>query len=426
MIDQYISHVQIGDEVYTIRDGNIANDDILTIQGTVNDTLIIGPKAVAVRPYILGVTGLSSSTPTLTRTYDNTGVNWGASNGVIEFTGLQMNKIWGGYCGNDGEPLTWSTSVNNFITEDGVAYNHNVFSVIKRFFVKPTYTTLNGTTVLEGIALAFTDSAPDSDWQDWFHGHSYIGVGCYKDRALSGSVALQSKRGRSLDTTTTTTADKIVSAYKLCSTTNGSLHEKWYNENSILQVLFMVLFGTRQTESVFPQATYRHYQSDTRATGYLDSMRANSSCATGYEASGSSGLRGNIFLGIEDFVGYGYELVAGLVYNGATSYISDAYSTFTNSTTGLPASTITRHAASNYIMGLRCDAAHPGLIIPVLTGGTESTYYCDYQWYTTGVLVLYQGAGYPYAYLGVFSFLGSTAPSYAHAYRAGRLCRTPA
>ena len=364
--------------------------------------------------YTMGFRGMSTSGPSLTRAGDTASATWSATSGVISFDGIDITKVFGGYVGNDGEELTWDST--NLVYKNGsTTYTGNVFVKINRFFCKAYYE--NG--VLDGYDLYFGSEAPDATYQDWFLGKDHCIIGCYKARGGGMSSGLQSKQG--LTYTGSASANNIVTAYKLNFSTAYSLHEKWYNENAILQVLFMALFATRQTEDVFPQATYRDRSNDTRATGYMDSYRSQSLFA--YEPTGESGYRGNMFLGIEDFVGWGYELVAGVKLNGTNVCPTMDYANFSYSDT-YTASSCVLSATDGSITQLQEDSSNAGLLIPKdTTGGSDSTYFCDYQ--SHGGNCWYQGATAPDASTGLFYFRGSTGASNSYGYLAARLCGKP-
>ena len=374
---------------------------------------VVYEKVAPVTGYEIGFRGMSSSTPALTRTGSAVGATWAATSGVIAIDGIDISKIFGGYVGNDGEELTWD-SANSVYKNGSTTYTGNVFVKINRFFCKAYY---DG-GVLDGYDLYFGAEAPDATYQDWFLGKDHCVIGCYKARGGGYGNGLQSKQG--LSYTSATTANAIVTAYKLNSSTAYSLHEKWYNENAILQVLFMALFATRQTEDVFPQATYRHRTNDTRATGYMDGYRSQSLFA--YEPTGDSGKRGNMVLGIEDFVGWGYELVAGVVLSETSVCPTLDYANFAYSNTY--AADLTLPSSDNYITQLQESTTNGGLLVPKdTTGGSDSTYFCDYQWH--GGNCWYQGAYDPYANIGLFSFIGDRDASNSSYNCAARLCGKP-
>lgn len=377
---------------------------------------VVYEKTAPATSYEIGFRGMVGSQTSLTRTGQAVGASWSATSGVISIVGIDLTKIFGGYVGNDGEALTWDSTNLKYMDGNSV-YSGNVFVKLNRFFIKPYY---DQDSKLDGYDLCFAPTAPEG-YEDWFLGKDHCIIGCYKARGGGFSSGLQSKQG--LTYTGSCFANTIVTAYKLNSSAAYSLHEKWYNENAILQVLFMAIFATKQTTDVFPEATYRHRTNDTRPTGYMDSYRAQSLCA--YEPTGDSGKRGNMFLGIEDFCGWGYELVAGVVLNNANVCPTTDYANFSYSGS-YTASAITRPTDSNYITELQEDASNPGLLIPkTASGGSDTTYFCDYNYYGAGTMVWYQGACDPYAYAGVFYFLGTSDASTSSTYCAARLCGKP-
>lgn len=371
----------------------------------------------SVTAYEIGFRGMSNSNPALTRTGEAVGATWAATSGVISIDGIDLTKIFGGYVGNDGEELTWD-SVNSVYKNGSTTYTGNVFVKINRFFAKAHYEG----SVLDGYDLCFAPSAPDNTYQDWFLGKDHCIIGCYKARGGGFSNGLQSKQG--LSYTSATSANDIVTAYKLNSSNAYSLHEKWYNENAILQVLFMALFATKQTTDVFPEETYRHRSNDTRPTGYMDTYRAQSLFA--YEPTGDSGKRGNMFLGIEDFVGWGYELVCGVKLNGTDLQVSLDYANFAYANTYTTAVVnLSSVSSGSYIVSLQEDTTNVGLLVPKVasSAASDSTYFCDAAY--TGGAVWYQGAGDPRARVGLFCFFGSNPAGSSTDSYAARLCGTP-
>lgn len=370
--------------------------------------------------YTIGFTGMSQSTPALTRTDSAVGATYSTSNGVIEVTGLDMSKIWGGYIGNDGEELTWDGT--NFLS-NGEVYSGNVFSKINRFFCKPIYVD----STLDGYQLIYADTQPEGT-QDWFYGKDYVGIGCYKACVITGSEAMVSIRGR-YSGRVQTNANNAVKAYKLASTTNGNLHEKWFNEDAILKVLFMVIFATRQTEDVFPKNTYRAW-TDSKATGFLDSMRTSSSIATGYTTSYAEAANGNIFLGVEDFIGLVEELVAGIIFSNTVVQTTMDFANFSFSGSyatadiSIPPSSV----SGQYVKSLQQSDSVSGLLLPkelINDADAMTTYFCDKCY--VGGNCLYNATGGAYDDCGAFYFVcsGNTSSMSGYLY-SGRLCRTPA
>lgn len=358
--------------------------------------------------YEIGFRGMVGSQTSLTRTGEAIGATWTDSSGVISINGIDISKIWGGYVGNDGETLTWDPATLKYMNGSSV-YTGNVFTKLNRFFIKPYYEN----SKLDGYDLYFGKKAPSAEYEDWFLGKDHCIIGCYKarnDGHLSGG--LQSKQA--LTHMVGCTPNNTVIAYKLNSSTAYSLHEKWYNENAILQVLFMVIFATKRTEDVFPRETFRSYNSDTRATGYMDSYRASSLFA--YEPTGDSGKRGNMFLGIEDFVGWGFELVAGVVLNDTSVCPTTDYANFNYSNTYT--ADLTLSSTNGWITELQESTTNPGLLVPKTTGGRETTYFCD--WQSIDSNCWYQGAAVPNDYGGVFCFIQAGSGS-----GAARLCGIP-
>lgn len=412
------------DSVYEVIDDKC----YVTLTNPTANIVIIAECPVKSR-YILGVSGMSQSTPALTRTDDATDITWAAgSNGAIEFTGLNTNKIWGGYIGNDEEELTWDATNKKYL-HNGVEYTGDVYSKLNRFFVKPVYVEINSKQVLDGFKLCYATAAPDSTWQDWFKGKSYTKIGCYKctggDNITNG---LQSKQGIG-NSRATPNALALASTQSTSST--STVHMQWYNQSAILQVLFYTLFATRQADDVFPQDTYRNYY-DSKKTGYLDTMRNNSSIATGCGVSGGSGKKGNMFFGIEDFLGFGFDIIGGLKMTGGLVQVTDAYSTFNYSTNYSYADINLNKFSSRthtYITSLQLSTTIPGLLLPY-EGTTNSsaldTYFCDEVFLGNDSFnPVYQNAAGPGAGPGPASFYSSMTANYEYDAFTTRLCGEP-
>lgn len=182
----------------------------------------------------------------------------------------------------------------------------------------------------------------------------------------------------------------------------------------------MALFATRQTDDVFPVDTYRAYQ-DTQNTGYLDEMRAASTCATGYSISKT----GNMFLGIEDFIGYSYECLGGVKLSSTNIQTSLDYNTFSFSKTYTQAdiNLSSTKKSGGYISSLQESSSVPGLLMPKTTTASGTTYYCDTM--DRGGVPLFQSASLPHMSRGVFHLFGSEQAADSSAIRGARLCGEP-
>ena len=396
---------------------------IIILSGATQDVTVVVECEVA--PYEIGFRGMAGSQTSLTRTGQAVGATWSANSGVISINGIDLTKIIGGYVGNDGEALTWDGENLKYMNGNSI-YFGDVFVKINRFFIKPYY---DQNSKLDGFDLNFGNIAP-SGYEDWFLGKDHCVIGCYKARSGPGAFTngLQSKQSIVAGDAGAypITANNIVTAYKKNSSTVYSLHEKWYNENAILQVLFMALFATKQTTDVFPEATFRHPDNDTRATGYMDSYRAQSLFA--YEPTGNSGKRGNMFLGIEDFVGWGLELVAGVKLNGndicsTTDYANFSYSeTYQSSDVNLSSFT-----SGLYISEMQKSDNVPGLFVPKTGIGSgisyANQYFCD-RGYVDGNC-WFQGAEGTSSIYGIFYFAGNSDSSMMNSQYAARLCGLP-
>ena len=95
----------------------------------------------------------------------------------------------------------------------------------------------------------------------------------------------------------------------------------------------------------------------------------------------------------------------------------------TASTDGYNALSYAMPTASNYITKLGYDSNHPTINMPSqASGGSASTYYCDYMWYASGNRPCLVVVGVAFAYVGLFSLSGDRAWSDAGRVR---LCFKP-
>lgn len=116
----------------------------------------------------------------------------------------------------------------------------------------------------------------------------------------------------------------------------------------------------------------------------------------------------------------------GIAHNSEHIYFSNKPSKYidqpTASSDGYSELGYTLATSSNYIKQLGVDDNHKDINFPKEVGGTASTYYCDYLYYSSGNRPLYCSVGGTNAYYGLF---------YAHAYSVWssaygvRLCFKP-
>ena len=103
---------QYAEDFCIIGSNGNANGGTVTVAYGVAPCFALGVAPVS-QAYEIGFRGMVGSQTGLTRTGEAIGATWSATSGVISIVGIDMEKIWGGYVGNDGETLTWdSTNLN--------------------------------------------------------------------------------------------------------------------------------------------------------------------------------------------------------------------------------------------------------------------------------------------------------------------------
>ena len=204
----------------------------------------------------------------------------------------------------------------------------------------------------------------------------YAYYGKYKGYVSSSKLC--SKSG------VTPTYSTTIDNYRTYARNNGAnYHQTDWCAVFTAQIMLMCVYATTQATNIL---TYRSYSS----------------------ATGS----GTQILGIEDIIGNGYEDVDGVCFYGgsalgscAVAYdekISDYKATTTTNKTTLTGAS----GSSGYIKTMYYASGKPALsIFPKTTGGSSSTYYCDYFYMgsSSGSAYLsYWGADSAYDRYGLF------------------------
>lgn len=159
---------------------------------------------------------------------------------------------------------------------------------------------------------------------------------------------------------------------------------------SAIQMLCMVEFATTNAQAAIGRG-YCDNNSAALSTGSCNNV-AN---LTGRPA-GTDGKTGVVYRGIEDFWGNVWEWVDGVNWNGGTYYVCNNPANYADDTatnyTALSYKGSTGWSQS-YITTEGLDAGNnPHVMLPSAAGsGSESTYYCDACWSSTGWKVFRRG-----------------------------------
>ena len=194
---------------------------------------------------------------------------------------------------------------------------------------------------------------------------------------------------------------------------------------SAIQMLCMVEFATTNAQAAIGRG-YCDSNSAALSTGSCNNV-AN---LTGRPA-GTDGKTGVVYRGIEDFWGNVWEWVDGVNWNGGTYYVCNNPANYADDTatnyTALSYKGATNWSSS-YITTEGLDTGNnPHVMLPSAAGsGSESTYYCDACWSSTGWRVFRRGGSWDAgSYCGLFTASLSSASSFSTSSIGSRLLYIP-
>lgn len=194
---------------------------------------------------------------------------------------------------------------------------------------------------------------------------------------------------------------------------------------SAIQMLCMVEFATTNAQAAIGRG-YCDSNSAALSTGSCNNV-AN---LTGRPA-GTDGKTGVVYRGIEDFWGNVWEWVDGVNWNGGTYYVCNNPANYADDTaTNYTALSYKGNTgwSSSYITTEGLDTGNNShVMLPSAAGsGSESTYYCDTCWSSTGWRVFRRGGGWSIgSYCGLCTAYLGSASSASHAALGSRLLYTP-
>ena len=171
--------------------------------------------------------------------------------------------------------------------------------------------------------------------------------------------------------------------------------------------------------------------------GYVDKTSSGSAQTSGAcdnvanltgRASGTDGLTQMIYRGIENFYGNIYDWVDGVNANGQSLYVClnpDNYADDT-STNYTQLSYNLGTTSGEFIKTLGMDTSNNWAMLPNTTGGSDSTYYPDKMWFSSGWHVALFGGAWNYASsAGAFCWSLGNSSSDAYSDTGSRLLYTP-
>ncbi|MCQ4894906.1 hypothetical protein [Anaerotruncus sp. DFI.9.16] len=194
---------------------------------------------------------------------------------------------------------------------------------------------------------------------------------------------------------------------------------------SAIQMLCMVEFATTNAQAAIGRG-YCDSNSAALSTGSCNNV-AN---LTGRPA-GTDGKTGVVYRGIEDFWGNVWEWVDGVNWNGGTYYVCNNPANYADDTaTNYTALSYKGNTgwSSSYITTEGLDTGNNShVMLPSAAGsGSESTYYCDACWSSTGWRVFQHGGGWNYgSHCGLFTAVLNYSSSSSSANFGSRLLYIP-
>ncbi len=326
--------------------------------------------SVTIENYVFGISGVGSSSPTLTRTYANQSKT-ATSDEILDF--FVADKDVTDSLGNHFVKLK---KFYVCITSDSsgvLTYKLSHYKVDSSYFLNPYFKDKDGNEI------------------------DYAFYGKYKGYVSSSKLC--SKSG--VTPTYSTTGDN----YRTYARNNSAnYHQTDWCAVFTAQIMCMCAYATTNAENIL---SYRSYGS----------------------ATGS----GTQIFGIEDIVGNGLEFVDGVVFRSGSTLtassvswadkISDYASGITTNQTTL--SNATSSSSGSYISKMYYVSGKPALSIfpKSLSGGSSTTYYCDAFYYNSSNSPnsTWWGADGADSLLGLFSLLCVVSWSYTGSSCGSRL-----
>ena len=317
---------------------------------------------------VYGISGVGSSSPTLTRIRKNESLT-PTSDEIIDFFVADTDVT-----DSLGNHFVKLKKFYVLITEESdgtLTYKLSHYKVNSNYFLNPYFKDKDGNEI------------------------DYAYYGKYKGYVSSSKLC--SKSG------VTPTYSTTIDNYRTYARNNGAnYHQTDWCAVFTAQIMLMCVYATTQATNIL---TYRSY--------------------------GSSTGSGTQILGIEDIIGNGYEDVDGVVFRSGSSLaassvswadkISDYASGITTNQTTLTGAT---GSSGSYISKMYYVSGKPALsIFPKALSGSSSTYYCDAFYYNSSNSpnLCCWGADGSYGYSGLFCLRCNYAWSFTDGFIGARL-----
>ena len=349
---------------------------------------------VSEKSKIYGVDNVGQSAPTLTRTDSAIGrtVTVGASEIKSDFDRC----------------YPWS-DMHEVVDDSG-----NVFIRIPKFYSRITKNA-NGTYKhqlsgyrYEGFTTLFVDGKGNEI--------DYVLVGKYE--ASGTSAKAESKSGK------TCLVNVTLPQMRTACKANGEGYQQYdFLIDAIIKELFLIEMATTNSQSVM----YGYLNSSNSAaiqTGRTDAVKT----ASGSEESNTDGQHACKYRGIENPYGNVWKWCDGITFANTKIYICLDPNHYVSEDTAAPYFYVGERLTSNgYLKEVSQFDKFPVLgFASSVTGGSDATYYCDYNYaYSGGTVLCVGGAWRNGGNGGLWCWNGDNGASSAHSDLGGRLCYKP-
>ena len=346
---------------------------------------------VSEKSKIYGVDNVGQSAPTLTRTDSAIGrtVTVGASEIKSDFDRC----------------YPWS-DMHEVVDDSG-----NVFIRIPKFYSRITKNA-NGTYKhqlsgyrYEGFTTLFVDGKGNEI--------DYVLVGKYE--ASGTSAKAESKSGK------TCLVNVTLPQMRTACKANGEGYQQYdFLIDAIIKELFLIEMATTNSQSIM--YGYANGNSAAVQTGRTDGVKT----ASGSDTSNTDGKHACKYRGIENPWGNVWKWCDGITFSDEKVYICLDPTHYVSEDTNPPYIYMgDRPLDGNWIKGIDYFDKFPLLgYISSVSGGSDSTYYCDYSW-SEGTVLLVGGSWSSGLVGGLWCWGGDDGAGDSYSSIGGRLCYKP-
>lgn len=364
----------------------------ITIVAKANGFKDSAPSAAVqvVKVPIWGVSGLGSSDPTLTRTFDNVGKTY------------NINSDAG----------TITTDFDNIFNFETVVQDGNTMIKIPTFYKRFDTITDNQIT-----AFSISKTKVNDD---------FVPYPCFVKQDGSGTVMDYILVSKGKATGTSSKATCVSGEMPLVNVTRAQMRTAarangtgWQQFDwmvlQLLRDLFCVVFATTSAQPIFLG----------RTQGFSEAASVGGTWNISTPCGWNTTTMQNRFFGIEDIFGNVTHWCDGVTFSGSTVYSTVNPSLFSDSTSNMINSG-SRVTSTGYISALTYNAAQPFLNYPSAASGDLTQYYCDYEWYSSSGVVFWVGGSWSNgARAGLWCSNGLNDASYSDSHFGGRIVYRP-